>query len=45
MRIFTPAAELAFAGHPTVGTAWLLRESGRPVAALHPPAGEVRVPA
>ena len=31
----------AFAGHPTVGTAWLLRESGRPVAALRPPAGEV----
>ena len=24
IRIFTPAAELDFAGHPTVGTAWLL---------------------
>src|SRR4029077_132803 len=24
LRIFTPAAELAFAGHPTVGTAVLL---------------------
>ncbi len=25
VRIFTPAEELDFAGHPTVGTAWLLR--------------------
>lgn len=24
VRIFTPNAELAFAGHPTLGTAWLL---------------------
>ena len=24
VRIFTPAAELPFAGHPTVGTAWVL---------------------
>jgi trans-2,3-dihydro-3-hydroxyanthranilate isomerase len=24
MRIFTPAAELPFAGHPSVGTAWVL---------------------
>ncbi|HYH93881.1 MAG TPA: PhzF family phenazine biosynthesis protein, partial [Candidatus Saccharimonadales bacterium] len=23
VRIFTPGTELAFAGHPTVGTAWL----------------------
>ena len=30
MRIFTPAVELPFAGHPTVGTAWLLaRERAR----------------
>ncbi len=43
IRIFTPAAQLPFAGHPTVGTAWLLRDTGSPVAALHPPAGEVRV--
>ena len=43
VRIFTPAAELRFAGHPTVGTAWLLRETGRPVDALRPPAGELRV--
>ena len=37
VRIFTPSAELPFAGHPTVGTAWLL---GADV--LRPPAGEVR---
>ena len=28
-RIFTPAEELPFAGHPTLGTAWLLRHLGR----------------
>jgi predicted PhzF superfamily epimerase YddE/YHI9 len=38
IRIFTPAAELPFAGHPTVGTAWLLG-----VDVLRPPAGKVRV--
>jgi predicted PhzF superfamily epimerase YddE/YHI9 len=43
IRIFTPAAELPFAGHPTVGTAWLLRETGTPVEVLRPPAGEVGV--
>lgn len=43
MRIFTPGTELAFAGHPTVGTAWLLRERGAPVEALQVPAGEVAV--
>jgi predicted PhzF superfamily epimerase YddE/YHI9 len=43
MRIFTPAAELPFAGHPTVGNAWLLRATGEPVRALRPPAGEVAV--
>ena len=36
LQIFTPAVELPFAGHPMVGTAWLLRE---PV--LHAPAGDV----
>jgi trans-2,3-dihydro-3-hydroxyanthranilate isomerase len=33
VRIFTPAEELPFAGHPTLGTAWVLREhvlAGRP---------------
>ena len=29
MRIFTPAAELAFAGHPTIGTAFCLAHLGR----------------
>lgn len=29
VRIFTPAAELPFAGHPTVGTAFLLASLGR----------------
>lgn len=27
-RIFTPSAEIPFAGHPTLGTAWVLRERG-----------------
>jgi len=43
MRIFTPAVELDFAGHPTVGTSWLLAEQRAPVEALRPPAGEVAV--
>jgi predicted PhzF superfamily epimerase YddE/YHI9 len=43
LRIFTPAVELNFAGHPTVGTAWLLRERGFSVAALHVQAGEAAV--
>ena len=41
VRIFTPAAELPFAGHPLVGTAWLLARRGCPVDVLHPPAGDV----
>jgi predicted PhzF superfamily epimerase YddE/YHI9 len=41
IAIFTPGAELAFAGHPTVGTAWLLAREGTPVEVLRPPAGEV----
>lgn len=43
LRIHTPAVELGFAGHPTVGTAWLLQQLGTPVATLRPPAGEVSV--
>ena len=43
IRIFTPGLELPFAGHPTVGTAWLLARTGSPVAALQTPAGEVGV--
>lgn len=41
VQIFTPAVELAFAGHPLVGTAWLLRRRGHQVQVLRPPAGEV----
>jgi predicted PhzF superfamily epimerase YddE/YHI9 len=41
LRIHTPAVELPLAGHPLVGTAWLLAEQGRPVDVLRPPAGEV----
>jgi predicted PhzF superfamily epimerase YddE/YHI9 len=41
--IYTPAAEVEFAGHPTVGTAWLLADRGTPVSTLRPPAGEVPV--
>jgi trans-2,3-dihydro-3-hydroxyanthranilate isomerase len=29
LRIFTPVTELPFAGHPSVGTAWLLARLGR----------------
>jgi predicted PhzF superfamily epimerase YddE/YHI9 len=41
IRIFTPAAELPFAGHPTVGTAWLLADRGMDVDVLRPPAGDM----
>jgi hypothetical protein len=40
IRIFTPATELPFAGHPVVGTAWLLARERGAVAWLRPPAGE-----
>jgi trans-2,3-dihydro-3-hydroxyanthranilate isomerase len=36
VRIFTPARELPFAGHPTLGTAWVLATQG------HVPAGSRR---
>lgn len=42
-RIFTPATELPFAGHPTVGTAWLLEREGHGVDVLRAPAGEIAV--
>lgn len=41
IAIFTPGAEVHFAGHPTVGAAWLLAREGTPVEVLRPPAGEV----
>src|SRR5713101_3277780 len=28
VRIFTPHAELPFAGHPTIGTSWVLLDEG-----------------
>ena len=43
VRIFTPATELPFAGHPVVGTAWLLARERGAVASLRPPAGEAPV--
>ena len=43
IRIFTPGLELEFAGHPTVGTAWLLAQEGVECEVLRPPAGEVMV--
>lgn len=39
--IHTPAVELPLAGHPLVGTSWLLRREGVPVPVLRPPAGDV----
>lgn len=43
LQIFTPATELRFAGHPTVGTAWWLRSQGYPADTLRVPAGEIPV--
>jgi predicted PhzF superfamily epimerase YddE/YHI9 len=43
MQIFTPAVELRFAGHPTIGTAWWLRQQGYDPAQLLTPAGPVAV--
>ena len=45
-RIFTPAAEIPFAGHPTLGTAWMLRSRGLLSAAevtQHCAAGQIGV--
>ena len=47
VRIFTPAAEIPFAGHPTLGTAFVLRNeilAGRPaIVALNLGVGQVQV--
>lgn len=43
LRIYTPRVELPFAGHPTVGAAWLLARERAPVEMLRLPAGEVGV--
>jgi trans-2,3-dihydro-3-hydroxyanthranilate isomerase len=40
VRIFTPAAELPFAGHPVVGTHWVLARLGRVL--LEEPVTQVR---
>jgi trans-2,3-dihydro-3-hydroxyanthranilate isomerase len=42
VRIFTPAEELPFAGHPTLGTAWVL-SGGHGSATLDLQAGDVPV--
>jgi trans-2,3-dihydro-3-hydroxyanthranilate isomerase len=46
-RIFTPAREIAFAGHPILGTAWVVRESLRgrqeETLRLNLPVGQVPV--
>jgi len=41
IAIFTPGTELPFAGHPTVGTSWLLTEFGRKIWTIQVPAGDV----
>jgi trans-2,3-dihydro-3-hydroxyanthranilate isomerase len=44
VRIFTPGRELPFAGHPTLGSAWVLGELlGRDAVTLHLGAGLVPV--
>ena len=43
IRIFTPADELPFAGHPSVGAAWWFARTGREVAVLVEKAGDVAV--
>jgi predicted PhzF superfamily epimerase YddE/YHI9 len=43
IRIFTPVEELEFAGHPSVGTAWLLAREREPVDVLRAVAGELPV--
>jgi predicted PhzF superfamily epimerase YddE/YHI9 len=43
LRIHTPTVELPFAGHPTVGVAWLLDREGTPTETLRAPAGEIGV--
>ena len=35
VRIFTPDKEIPFAGHPTIGTAHILRETGKVISGNH----------
>lgn len=41
--IYTPRTEIPFAGHPTVGASWWLKENGTPINTLQVPAGIVQV--
>ena len=41
LRIHTPATELPLAGHPLVGTGWLIARERGSCEMLRPPAGEV----
>lgn len=41
LHIFTPGTELPLAGHPLVGTAWLIARERGVCEMLRPPAGEV----
>jgi len=41
LHIFTPASELPLAGHPLVGSGWLLERETGSCDMLRPPAGEV----
>lgn len=42
-HIFTPAVEIPFAGHPTVGAAWWLHSAGFSIRTLQVPAGIVQL--
>ena len=42
-RIFTPTTELPFAGHPTVGLSWWLKDRGLWIRTLQVPAGIIAV--
>jgi predicted PhzF superfamily epimerase YddE/YHI9 len=42
-HIFTPVTELPFAGHPTVGVSWWLKNRGTPIKTLQVPAGLLQV--
>jgi predicted PhzF superfamily epimerase YddE/YHI9 len=42
-RIFTPTTELPFAGHPTVGLSWWLKDRGFTIRTLQVPAGIIAV--
>src|SRR5947209_17026193 len=47
VRIFTPHVELPFAGHPTIGTTWVLLDEGivpKDAGSLVPGEGVGRVP-